>query len=599
MLIIANCSGVRIEVPCGAGRQHIRWFALVVASRMQRQQYPHAFRVPQRVTNSEGVILKARQVISEVLQDSEEVTVELRQGAAIPEDDLDSREWLEESYGAQSNLMDCKFRWTANSTQDFPKSVRGEFTVATAWELIYPQKEHGTTFEIPIEPVDVGPDQTDWLGVRKGPPGTCVYRFVMDDGKETTCKADMESLTADKQNHIAEFTWDVPIAPEPYPEVDSRPSTASSRDGAQVDPRFEQDWETMRLRWVENFMKIRVKDVLTEFYAILIDLFDSYAFMGLDLATSQHTIGMDDWKHLILNCGLLRAQPEGTLPWGEVCQWYEEAAGVKDAKPYLAQRLSRPQFLELLMRTAGWSMCEHPRSQHAPEAGKQPMPLDEGLFRFITDILIPVMDVYDDDPIRKDAVQHQNLVVIQQTRSSLRSIYSFLAQPWPFCDNEKVLVPSTLKAVFEDALSRLEGTDGAAAATATDAPADGEVAKEGEPSGGPDFMALLGGDQRLSMDQLRTVVATLDASLEQVTQCHPEKMEERALLFWEFFEVFMQSCRELAASPAQTQLKDGIPALAQTLLAYMGLADQGYVTLAAPPTSGVNEDANAEEAEEN
>ena len=34
----------------------------------------------------------------------------------------------------------------------------------------------------------------------------------------------------------------VPIAPEPYPELDSRPSTASSRDGAQVDPRFEQDW---------------------------------------------------------------------------------------------------------------------------------------------------------------------------------------------------------------------------------------------------------------------------------------------------------------------------------------------------------------------
>ena len=27
-------------------------------------------------------------------------------------------------------------------------------------------------------------------------------------------------------------------------------------------------------------VKVRVKDVLTEFYAILIDLFDSYAFMG-------------------------------------------------------------------------------------------------------------------------------------------------------------------------------------------------------------------------------------------------------------------------------------------------------------------------------
>lgn len=65
--------------------------------------------------------------------------------------------------------------------------------------------------------------------------------------------------------------------------------------------------------------------------------------------------------------------------------------------------------------------------------------LAKGLFRFITDILIPVMDIYDDDPIRKDAVQHENLVVIQdflkgseakkpqENRRSIRSIYSFLA----------------------------------------------------------------------------------------------------------------------------------------------------------------------------
>eukprot|EP00971_Amphidinium_carterae_P118122 2340225-Amphidinium_carterae.1 len=72
----------------------------------------------------------------------------------------------------------------------------------------------------------------------------------------------------------------------------------------------------------------------------------------------------------------------------------------------------------------------------------------QGLFRFITDILIPVMDVYDDDQIRKessmdvcrtlgimsvvldkfmllvlglsaDAVQQENLVAIQQSRSSI------------------------------------------------------------------------------------------------------------------------------------------------------------------------------------
>merc|ERR550534_1921821 len=284
---------------------------------------------------------------------------------------------------------------------------------------------------------------------------------------------------ASGDRHHTEFHWDVPIAPEPYPEIDSRPSTASSRDGGQVDPRFEQDWEAMRIRWVEPFMKVRIKDVLTEFYAILVDLFDSYAFMGLDLAASQQTIGMDDFKHLVLNCGLLHGQPEGTLPWREICAWLEEATSVKDARPYLSQRLTRTHYLELLMRTAGWCMCEHPRSSHAPEAGRPPMPLDEGLFRFVTDILIPVMDVYDEDPIRKDAVQPENLSVIQEQRSSIRSMYAFLAQPWPFCDGERVVVPATLKVVFEDVLQKLEAPpegDAAAAAAAQAPPEDAAMA---------------------------------------------------------------------------------------------------------------------------
>ena len=50
------------------------------------------------------------------------------------------------------------------------------------------------------------------------------------------------------------------------------------------------------------------------------------------------------------------------------------------------------------------------------------MRLDEGFFRFITEVLIPVMDQYDEDPIRKDAVEHDNLIAIQQKRPSLRSI---------------------------------------------------------------------------------------------------------------------------------------------------------------------------------
>lgn len=89
----------------------------------------------------------------------------------------------------------------------------------------------------------------------------------------------------------------MPIAADPHPDVDSRPSTASSADGVEVDPRFDEDWESLKLRWIEPHMTLRVKDVVKEFYSILLDLYDSYAFMGLDLAVedpmaqSSHTIG--------------------------------------------------------------------------------------------------------------------------------------------------------------------------------------------------------------------------------------------------------------------------------------------------------------------
>jgi len=585
-----NCMDMKLEVPCGSGRQHIRWLALVVATRMQREQYPHAFRVPQRVLNHEGALLKPRAVIAEVLQDGEEVHVELRRGACIPEDDLDSREWQEESYGPQSNLMECRFRWKVDSKnqQGIPKLVRGDFAVAPKWLGVYPQKDYGGSFEIPVEPVDVGPEQVDWIASRKGPPGSCTYLFVMNDDQEELCKASPETMTADGQAHYTEFRWDVPIAPEPYPEIDSRPSTASSRDGAQVDPRFEQDWEAMRLRWVESFMKVRVKDVLTEFYAILIDLFDSYAFMGLDLSSQQHTIGMDDWKHLVLNCGLLQGQPEGSLAWREVCRWFEDATGTKDRRPYLAQRLTRSQYLELLMRTAGWAMCEHPRAQYVSEAGRPPMPLDEGLFRFITDILIPVMDVYDEDPIRKDAVQNQNLVVIQQNRAPIRSAYAFLAQPWPYADGEQVVVPSTLRHVFDFALEKLKEKD-APVAPAADEKKEGEEAA----AGGPDFIAALGAEGMLTIDHLKVILRTFEASVGQVTASHPEPPAEKALLFWEFFEVLMQCCREVVPVVG-TPLHEAIPALVRTVSAYMGLVDQGFAALPRALGGGDEEEEEGE-----
>lgn len=587
MRVKVTCGDAQLEINVGAGKQHIRWLALVVATRIQREQYPHAFRVPHRVQKADENMtdLDPRAVIKDELENGEEIIVELRQGPPVQEDTLDDEDrWYDRAYGPDSNLMDCKFLWKVDpkSSDDFPEQVRGVFSVSPKWQSIYPQEEYGGRFECQmIPPPQDHPDRTDWFAVKKFPPGTCVYRFVMPGGLEVPCLASPETLTSDGLGNRSEFIWDVPIVSEPDPEIDSRPSTASSKD-VGVDPRFEKDWEAMQLNWVKDSMKVRVKDVFVEFYAILIDLFDSYAFMGPDVGTSDDTIGMDDWRHLIINCGIMQGQLGGSLLWSQVCLWYESAASTKDWKPsfpYHPQRLTRPHYLELLMRAAWWVCMEHPGEAYAPQLGRPPMPLDEALFRFITDILIPVMDVYDEDPIRKEAVIQQNLMIIQQHRNSIREMYSFLAQPWPPLDMERAVVPATLRFVFNFTKSRLESVSE-------------EHKKEGireednpqaiEEVSERDLSSIFGGDGCLTLDEVLGILASLDPAIAELTSKHPEPPEHRALFFWEFFEVLVECCRKTALTLG-TQTHETIKSFVLTTLAFITVAESGEVTL--PPVS--------------
>jgi len=217
------------------------------------------------------------------------------------------------------------------------------------------------------------------------------------------------------------------------------------------------------------------------------------------------------------------------------------------------------------------------------------MPLDEGLFRFITDILIPVMDIYDDDPIRKDAVQHENLVVIQENRRSIRSIYYFLAQPWPHYQ-ERVLAPATLRYVLEYAHGKLEEAEEAVP------PPPPEEGDAGPKAVAVDMGAIFGGEERLNLQQLEVILETLDSHVSKIMANHPEEPDQRALLFWEFFEVLMESCRSLAV--ADTPLEKAIPAYVQTMLAFMGLVDREEAELPSPAMEMTEDDAFAELDEE-
>jgi len=528
MIISCVVNGETIKVAVGHGKQHIRWLALNCALRYQRDFIPHSFCIPQRVLNHEGTLLRPRAIINEELQDGDTITIELRKGAAVSEDLYDEdANWLEDAYGPNSNLRDCKFYWKVSSGQydvSIPAKVRGDYFVAPKWSSIYSQKDYGGRFEIPVEPVELGDGVVEWVATRKGPPGSCNYKFIMEDGTEMVCKANVRTLTNDQQQHHEEFHWDVPIAEEPNPEVESRPSTASSREGAQQDPQFESDWEALRLKWLEPHMRTRVKDVVTEFYPILIDLFDSYSFMGLELHTSSHTMGMDDIYHLMLSAQVL--EKEGgveKITWSLVCIWFAEATSVKDPRPYISQRVQRHQYLDLLLRMAHFLLCEKSRN-----AGSQQTPLDEGFFRFITDILMPVMDQYDDDPLRKDAVQQNNLIALQQSRSQLRSAYSYLCQPCSLLDGEPSMSPHT----FKFALTYIRET----------------LAEENkEREGFDEDFAQLSGEEKIDLESLDQMLQSFDNVVAETVKYHIESSSQWFLLFWDYFEITMKLCRNIGA----------------------------------------------------
>jgi hypothetical protein len=272
----------------------------------------------------------------------------------------------------------------------------------------------------------------------------------------------------------------------------------------------------MQLAWVDHRIRLRVKDVLVEFYAILIDLFDSYAFMGLDLTSASHTIGLEDIKHLFTQCELLEGQKWG-IPWNDVCNWYLKCSEVQNVRPYLPQRVTRAAYLEVLLQAAN-AVIVKPAAQ---AGGETKVRLDEGFFRFITEVLIPVMDQYDEDPIRKDAVEHDNLIAIQQKRPSLRSIYSFLCQPWEPEDNEPLLSVATLEFFV------------AMIAERTRAAGEEEVSGSGWP---------------ISATEAEMLQAALPDAIGKVTAKRPCAAEELALYFWEFFEVFMLLARTLPSA---------------------------------------------------
>ena len=96
--VVEGKNSSKFKISVGDGKQHVRWLGLVASKRYQKEVYPHAFRIPQRILNSEGLVLRPRAPIADEFQDGDEATIELRQGAFVSEEVMehDDMIWIDE-----------------------------------------------------------------------------------------------------------------------------------------------------------------------------------------------------------------------------------------------------------------------------------------------------------------------------------------------------------------------------------------------------------------------------------------------------------------------------------------------------------------------
>ncbi|KAF4668522.1 hypothetical protein FOL47_002984 [Perkinsus chesapeaki] len=573
------------DIEIGKGCQHARWLGLVAADKYaELTSATAAFLIPTLVKTNDGRVIKPRQAISEMAADGDTIIVDLSiRGDVLAKainsdhspyphlkpaaggsakvfetlgvDDNESRrltEWREEAYGPKSGLIKCLIRWIPgrNRSDEPPTKVVGHYMVHEKWLPLYPQVEFGGPFEIPLKPLDAGDGAGyHWDAILRGPPGTAVFKFVLPDGTKVIC----ESLPVignedDEPQNILEFKWDAAVCDEPdMDEIDK--ATSASSGGADKDPRFIEDWEKLKLSWLNTEERTKVKDVLVEFYDALIDLFDSYAFMGVDGgegnregegSSEGNTIGVDDFKHLLMECSLLDSS--NVLNWGDVKLWLVEMnpALFSMGRACLQQRLERYQYLELLVKSA--------TKVYGGEGG-----VEDAVFGFIRDVLLPVMDAYDDDYIRKLAVEKDNLIVLQMVRAKFRSLHSLLQRPWAYEDDEMLVAPDDLKFVLKSCIE--------AYFTADDDENDLQAAD------GSRKADILGIGEKLEPEHVETMLEVFDGLVGDILNKRAADTDKSAMYFWDFFELLMYLCDSIKST---IPLHEAIPKAINTMTAMVG-----------------------------
>ncbi|CEL94694.1 unnamed protein product [Vitrella brassicaformis CCMP3155] len=467
MRLKVQCKSKCFDIYVGHGDQHVRWLGLVTALEYQKAVYPHPLLLPKRVTTKDGKLLRPRTVLNSVFADGDTVIVELRDGvgdgygAGRPplsvqgppsgddDDEEEAAQWMDDSYGADSHLMEATIKWDVDQSNSasIPVKVVGEYTVSNKWDDIYPQSVYGGPFELPLEPIEINEGQFEWIAVRKSVPGSCTFKFVMEDGKESLSESLPKTRSA--AYNTLEFTWDCPIHKDPtavcVPDTAEEAADEALED--VVDPLLEVTWQNMRLSWLPPDSRECLSDVVREFFAVIRGLFDTCTLLSPELSDEQvPSMCVGDLAHLLKRAHLLPMK----LSLNHLMMFYRDTSSAgergQDALPdvgsssasiVLSQPVDLPLFIDLLVRVS----CVVPMS--VPLADDAKPQTDEIFFQFCGSCLVPACEAICADALETQAdLPHPNLpeglAFIKEQAGSFRSLFSLLAEPCDIGGDETV-----------------------------------------------------------------------------------------------------------------------------------------------------------------
>ena len=248
----------------GTGANNIRWLTLCVSLSVSKKWFPHQIRVPCDATTKRGRVLRPREVIRNVLKDSEEVVISFMPANGTAEVDPSFfKGWTRDAFGSEGHLCCTEVAWKAKigGVVSIPKSVCGTFYPTEDHLARYKSVNASLAFDIPLQPVKEDRGDFVWLATLRTPPGVAQFSFVPVDGDGRTILSD--SIPCENGQHILSVDCDIPIF---RPESGDPNMNDVEEDYNDYSIDFLRDWQFVCLSETVANWTIPLKRIINTHY---------------------------------------------------------------------------------------------------------------------------------------------------------------------------------------------------------------------------------------------------------------------------------------------------------------------------------------------